>query len=185
MLEDPLLNGSERLQTTPMTWHKMWDIILKDVKLESDEEERMQAPIHRSKHKKQASFLDPRSKTVNREALAKSTNAVELNRVRHLLYTKKIKVLLLLLMIPLVLSIFKRISRRKVLFSVYSSSITKVNLRLAWEGELSKMPIGISQRKASMRLSGLNARTKEWRAGEHSLGLSKLFRSTAVVAPYT
>lgn len=93
-LGDPISLNYASLLTSPMSWSKMWEIIFRDVEAGNSSTGRRErdedaSSSSNAKPKMKPNFLHPRSKQVDREALSKSTNMVELNRVTNPLYTEK------------------------------------------------------------------------------------------------
>lgn len=91
----PLSLRSKSIPSTPMSWHKMWDIIFNGVEQRCSDRQAAHsestgkpASHDETSEKKSGGFLDPCSKKVDREALAHSKNIIELNRVTHPSYTK-------------------------------------------------------------------------------------------------
>lgn len=92
-LGEPISLPSASLATSPMSWVKMWEIILKGVKCGDDsgltKDKASLSPASGSVNAKSKDprFLHPREK-LDREALCKAKSVVELNRVRHPKYTE-------------------------------------------------------------------------------------------------
>lgn len=91
---EPITISSTSLSTTPMPWSKMWEIIMEGVDVNAVEANVQQAQKSakesgKANAKQGPSFLNPRSKRVDCEALSKSTNEVQLNRVTNPNYTEK------------------------------------------------------------------------------------------------
>lgn len=84
-LGKPISLPSASFCTTPLSWVEMWRIIFQDVVQDYDESRGVhpKADGTHKQEKKQTKFLHPLSKVVDREALSKSTNEVELNRITN------------------------------------------------------------------------------------------------------
>lgn len=96
-LGEPINLPSASFSTTPLSWTQMWDIILHDVRQDelsskpggsSKKEGCTKAGNSTAQKKTKAKFLHPRER-LDREALSRSTNLVELNRVTNPNWTEK------------------------------------------------------------------------------------------------